>query len=233
MSMLLMAKAMTMKVGNPLRKLVLLKLADNASDLGECWPSYQHIADQCEISKRSVMNHIDALCDAGLVRKEYRPGPKGNSSNVYHLNLHGAGDSLGGSAANSPGSAGDSLGGSAGAAPRTSHSFEPINEPIQQVANAPCEVHDVSSKYAFSGNVIRLNHEHFQKWKTLYRNIDLVYELNRLDIEFTAEKPKNWFITASQKLSYQNKQSSVRPMQKTAVNQSHWNDKEEWENNFL
>jgi hypothetical protein len=33
-SMLLMAKAMTMKVGNPLRKLVLLKLADNASDLG-------------------------------------------------------------------------------------------------------------------------------------------------------------------------------------------------------
>ncbi|MFB4843098.1 helix-turn-helix domain-containing protein [Enterobacter hormaechei subsp. steigerwaltii] len=261
--MLLMAKAMTMKVGNPLRKLVLLKLADNASDLGECWPSYQHIADQCEISKRSVMNHIDALCDAGLVRKEYRPGPKGNSSNVYHLNLHGAGDSLGGSAANSPGSAGDSLGGGAanspgsagdslgggaanspgsagdslgggaGAAPRTSHSFEPINESIQQVANAPCEVHDVSSKYAFAGNVIRLNHEHFQKWKSLYRNIDLVYELNRLDIEFTAEKPKNWFITASQKLSYQNKQSAGRPVQKTAVNQSHWNDKDEWENNFL
>lgn len=231
--MLLMAKAMTMKVGNPLRKLVLLKLADNASDLGECWPSYQHIADQCEISKRSVMNHIDALCDAGLVRKEYRPGPKGNSSNVYHLNLHGAGDSLGGSAANSPGSAGDSLGGSAGAAPRTSHSFEPINEPIQQVANAPCEVHDVSSKYAFAGNVIRLNHDHFQKWEALYRNIDLVYELNRLDIEFTAEKPKNWFITASQKLSYQNKQSASRPIQKTAVNQSHWNDKDEWENNFL
>ena len=231
--MLLMAKAMTMKVGNPLRKLVLLKLADNASDLGECWPSYQHIADQCEISKRSVMNHIDALCDAGLVRKEYRPGPKGNSSNVYHLNLHGAGDSLGGSAANSPGSAGDSLGGSAGAAPRTSHSFEPINEPIQQVANAPCEVHDVSSKYAFAGNVIRLNHEHFQKWRDLYRNIDLVYELNRLDIEFTAEKPKNWFITASQKLSYQNKQSAGRQIQKTAVNQSHWNDKDEWENNFL
>lgn len=128
--MLLMAKAMTMKVGNPLRKLVLLKLADNASDLGECWPSYQHIADQCEISKRSVMNHIDALCDAGLVRKEYRPGPKGNSSNVYHLSLHGAGDSLVGSAGNSPGGAGDSLGGSAGAAPRTSNSFEPVKEPL-------------------------------------------------------------------------------------------------------
>lgn len=110
-----MVKAMKVKVGNPLRKLVLLKLADNASDHGECWPSYQHIADQCEISKRSVMNHIDALCECGLVKKELRPGPKGNSSNVYRLDFS---------------SAGDSLGGSAGAAPRISHSFEPVNESV-------------------------------------------------------------------------------------------------------
>ena len=115
MSMELMVKAMKVKVGNPLRKLVLLKLADNASDHGECWPSYQHIADQCEISKRSVMIHIDALCECGLVKKELRPGPKGNSSNVYRLDFS---------------SAGDSLGGSAGAAPRISHSFEPVNESV-------------------------------------------------------------------------------------------------------
>lgn len=113
-----MVKAMKVKVGNPLRKLVLLKLADNASDHGECWPSYQHIADQCEISKRSVMNHIDALCECGLVKKELRPGPKGNSSNVYRLDFSSAGDSLGGSASrslpsagDSPHGAGDSLGG--------------------------------------------------------------------------------------------------------------------------
>ncbi len=96
MSMDLMVQAMKIKVGNPLRKLVLLKLADNASDLGECWPSYQHIADQCEISKRSVMNHIEALCECGLIKKELRTGPKGNSSNVYQLNLRSAGDSPGG-----------------------------------------------------------------------------------------------------------------------------------------
>ena len=143
MSMDLMVQAMKIKVGNPLRKLVLLKLADNASDLGECWPSYQHIADQCEISKRSVMNHIEALCECGLIKKELRTGPKGNSSNVYQLNLRSAGDSPGGSANRSlpgagdslPGAgdslpgAGDSPGGSAGAAPRISHSFEPVNEP--------------------------------------------------------------------------------------------------------
>ncbi|ELZ9357006.1 MULTISPECIES: helix-turn-helix domain-containing protein [Citrobacter freundii complex] len=119
--MMLMVKAMQIKVGNPLRKLVLLKLADNASDQGECWPSYQYIADQCEISKRSVMSHIDDLCQSGLLKKVFRKGPKGNSTNIYILTLPSAGDSL-------P-SAGDSLGGSAGAAPRISHSFEPVNEP--------------------------------------------------------------------------------------------------------
>ena len=139
MSMDLMVQAMKIRVGNPLRKLVLLKLADNASDLGECWPSYQHIADQCEISKRSVMNHIEALCEGGLIKKERRTGPKGNSSNVYQLNLRSAGDSPGGSANRSlPGAgdslpgAGDSPGGSAGAAPRISHSFEPVNEPVNE-----------------------------------------------------------------------------------------------------
>ena len=139
MSMELMVKAMKIRVGNPLRKLVLIKLADNASDQGECWPSYQHIADQCEISKRSVMNHIAALCDSGLVKKVTRKGEKGNSSNIYLLHLDGAGDSLGGSAnnslsgaANSPGSAGVAPGGSAGDSPRTSHSFEPVKEPVNE-----------------------------------------------------------------------------------------------------
>ncbi|UIZ73744.1 helix-turn-helix domain-containing protein [Raoultella ornithinolytica] len=139
MSMDLMVQAMKIKVGNPLRKLVLLKLADNASDLGECWPSYQHIADQCEISKRSVMNHIQALCECGLIKKELRTGPKGNSSNVYQLNLPSAGYSPGGSANRSLPGATDSLPGagyspegSAGAAPRISHSFEPVNEPVNE-----------------------------------------------------------------------------------------------------
>ncbi|OIV47334.1 hypothetical protein BK025_05015 [Sodalis sp. TME1] len=90
MSMSLMAKAMNIKVGNPIRKLVLLKLADNANDKGECWPSYQHIADHCECSKSTVRDHIDALEKAGLLVKENRTGTnngKGNVSNVYHLKL--------------------------------------------------------------------------------------------------------------------------------------------------
>lgn len=140
MSMGLMVAAMKLRVGNPLRKLVLIKLADNASDVGECWPSYQHIADQCEISKRSVMNHITALCEAGLLRKEIRKGgPKGNSSNVYFLTLEGGGAPPAPgvvqqihqcSAAGSPPSESPALGGSAAAAPRISNSLEPVMEPV-------------------------------------------------------------------------------------------------------
>lgn len=81
-----------------------------------------------------------------------------------------------------------------------------------QAADAACDdagadVHEISSRYAFEGNIVRLNHKDYDAWKRLYPNINLEYELSRLDIEFSREKPKNWFITASQKLSYQNKQA--------------------------
>lgn len=156
MSMELMVKAMKARVGSPLRKLVLIKLADNANDMGECWPSYQHIADQCEMSRRSVMSHIETLCKGGLVRKEIRKGgPKGNSSNIYVLMLSdGAKLSLPPSEPPAPGgespalgsenaappSENAALGGSEGSAPRTSHSFEsvsePVSEPLQPAADA-------------------------------------------------------------------------------------------------
>ncbi len=207
--MILMAKAMQLKVGNPSRKLVLIKLADNANDKGECFPSYQHVADQCEISRRSVINHIDALCEQGLVRKVYRSGEKGNSSNVYILNLDGAKISPP-SEKSAPEvvkqfhqpSEISAPPPSEKSAPRTSHSFEPVNEPKDNTQ--PLAV-TAKSRYAFEGEVIRLNQKDFTEWQSLYSNIDLEHELRRLDIEFRADKPKNWFITASQKLNYQNK----------------------------
>lgn len=87
MSMNLMAKAMNIRVGNPLRKLVLIKLADNANDKGECWPSYQHIADQCEIGRSTVKSHIRALETLGLLRREFRRNGELNQSNLFYLTL--------------------------------------------------------------------------------------------------------------------------------------------------
>ncbi|EDX6823397.1 helix-turn-helix domain-containing protein [Salmonella enterica subsp. enterica serovar Inverness] len=134
MSMTLMARAMAIKTGNPIRKLVLIKLADNANDNGECWPSYQHIADHCECSRSAVRTHIDALIGMGVLTKENRMGinnGKGNTSNVYYLNLDNPvppkstapvpSKITGMTLENTPPMP---CGGT-----RTSHSFEPVNEP--------------------------------------------------------------------------------------------------------
>ena len=134
MSMTLMARAMAIKTGNPIRKLVLIKLADNANDNGECWPSYQHIADHCECSRSAVRTHIDALIGMGVLTKENRMGinnGKGNTSNVYYLNLDTPvppkstapvpSKITGMPLENTPPMP---CGGT-----RTSHSFEPVNEP--------------------------------------------------------------------------------------------------------
>lgn len=133
--MSLMAKAMGVKVGNSLRKLVLIKLADNANDKGECWPSYQHIADQCECSKSAVRNHIDALEDMGLIKRENRVGVnngKGNTSNVYYLNLDVTPmppKSTGVCHEIAPPMPSDGTPPMPSDGTRTSHYFEPVTEP--------------------------------------------------------------------------------------------------------
>ncbi|WP_440866685.1 helix-turn-helix domain-containing protein [Symbiopectobacterium purcellii] len=149
MSMSLMAKAMNIKVGNPIRKLVLLKLADNTNDKGECWPSYQHIADHCECSKSTVRDHIDALEKAGLLVKENRTGTnngKGNASNVYYLKLDNPMPTT-----STPPVPGNGTPMPVGGTPpvptggtRTSHSFEPVIEPVK---NIPLPLADKKNKF--------------------------------------------------------------------------------------
>lgn len=143
MSMELMVKAMNIRVGNSNRKLVLIKLADNANDLGECWPSYQHIADACEMSKSTVKAHVRELEKAGLVYREFRRDGKLNKSNLFHLSLDKAMQSSG--ADSDPvgqilpeGGASAALGGGANSAPRTSHSFESVNEPEDIAPHGEC-----------------------------------------------------------------------------------------------
>ena len=154
MSMQLMACAMSLKVGNPLRKLVLLKLADNANDKGECFPSYQHIADQCEISRRAVMGHIRELEKAGYLKIKRRKNGKENQSNVFYLTLKKGGEpaALGGSELsappserNAPPSESAALGGSESGSPITSHSFEPVIEPTPLPPNSAGKVDAVAS----------------------------------------------------------------------------------------
>lgn len=131
MSMELMVKAMKAKVGNPLTKLVLIKLADNANDQGECWPSYRHISDQCEISRSTAMRHVGILETNGFLRKEHRfGGVKGNSSNLFHLTIEG-GRVV---SQSDQGGVTERLGGGVTETPRTSHSLEPVIEPMSSAS---------------------------------------------------------------------------------------------------
>ncbi|HHF3617647.1 TPA: helix-turn-helix domain-containing protein [Haemophilus influenzae] len=134
MSMRLMVQAMNCKVGNPARKLVLLKLADNANDDGICFPSYQYIADKCEMTRRSAINHIEYLIKMGLVSKKERKNKDGSISNLYFLHLEQGSENI------SLGSENFSLGGSENISPRTSHSLEPVNEPKKTTQKSESEM---------------------------------------------------------------------------------------------
>lgn len=83
MSIKLMAMAFDARVSNPLRKLVLLKLCDHANEKGQCWPSFNYIADQCEISRRSAITHIQALIEDGYLTSESRFKDGEQTTNMY------------------------------------------------------------------------------------------------------------------------------------------------------
>ncbi|HHF3818521.1 TPA: helix-turn-helix domain-containing protein [Haemophilus influenzae] len=133
MSMRLMVQAMNCKVGNPARKLVLLKLADNANDDGICFPSYQYIADKCEMTRRSAISHIECLIKMGLVSKKERKNKDGSISNLYFLHLEQGSENF------ALGGENISLG-SEIFAPITSHSLEPVNEPKKTTQKSESEM---------------------------------------------------------------------------------------------
>lgn len=53
-------------------KLVLLALADNANDEGNCAPSMKRIAQKCSLTERAVLNNINLLELGGFVLRENR-----------------------------------------------------------------------------------------------------------------------------------------------------------------
>nr|DAQ03613.1 MAG TPA: helix-turn-helix domain protein [Bacteriophage sp.] len=148
MSMRLMVQAMNCEVGNPARKLVLLKLADNANDDGVCFPSYQYIADKCEMSKRSAISHIDDLIKMGFVSKKARKNKDGSSTNLYILHLtNGSENSALRGEKFALGSENSALGGSENSAPITSHSFNlSINRVSDDEISANAEHADEKTK---------------------------------------------------------------------------------------
>lgn len=68
------------------KKFVLVALADNADQHGICFPSYTHIQEKTSLSRRAVIDNIQALAEEGIIEKVGRA--RANSStttNAYRI----------------------------------------------------------------------------------------------------------------------------------------------------
>lgn len=86
MSIQAVSWAIQQRTGGPTEKAVLVALANYADARGECYPSYGRIAEDCEVSRRTVIRVIERLCEIGLVEKSAntRHGG-GDTTNIYRL----------------------------------------------------------------------------------------------------------------------------------------------------
>jgi hypothetical protein len=89
MSHYMTALAMKQKGLKPAAKIVLYWLADHHNEsTGACFPSLRVLAEECEMSKRSVQDHLDTLEAAGLIQRRARSRENGSqTSNGYVLNF--------------------------------------------------------------------------------------------------------------------------------------------------
>ncbi|HHE9089930.1 TPA: helix-turn-helix domain-containing protein [Haemophilus influenzae] len=238
MSMRLMVQAMNCKVGNPARKLVLLKLADNANDDGICFPSYQYIADKCEMTRRSAINHIEYLIKMGLVSKKERKNKDGSISNLYFLHLEQGSENfaLGGENI-SLGSENFALGGSENISPRTSHSLEPVNEPKKTTQKSESEM--LLEQFGITGQLAKDFIAHRKAKKGIINQT----QLNRLQkqadkagisiceaVEICIERNWQGFNASWDWRDEKLRTSQAQKMSFEEKNALPWNRPEDWEN---
>ncbi|WP_118867465.1 helix-turn-helix domain-containing protein [Haemophilus haemolyticus] len=238
MSMRLMVQAMNCEVGNPARKLVLLKLADNANDDGICFPSYQYIADKCEMTRRSAISHIEYLIKMGLVSKKERKNKDGSISNLYFLHLEQGSEifALGGENI-SLGSENFALGGSENISPRTSHSLEPVNEPKKTTQKSESEM--LLEQFGITGQLAKDFIAHRKAKKGVINQT----QLNRLQkqadkagisiceaVEICIERNWQGFNASWDWRDEKLRTSQAKKMSFEEKNALPWNRPEDWEN---
>ena len=73
----------------PAAKIVLIQLADfHNKETGQCNPSAQRLADECEMGRATLFRHMTTLEECGLVTRHARgDGDGGRGANQYELHL--------------------------------------------------------------------------------------------------------------------------------------------------
>ncbi len=68
-------------------KLILLKLADNASDEGYCFPSIGRIAHECSCSRSTVYRILGMLESGKLIKRYHRFFESKQKSSEFYINI--------------------------------------------------------------------------------------------------------------------------------------------------
>lgn len=86
MSIDAMTWAYSQTTSTPLQKFVLVTLGDRSNDAGVVWVSRRYLSERCSMSMSTVKRNLDALEDAGFIRRRKRDRENGShSSNVIVL----------------------------------------------------------------------------------------------------------------------------------------------------
>lgn len=82
------ASVMAARLNSSKEKLVLLCLADYASDEdGQCWPAVRSLSAKAELSERAVQQSLRKLAELGLITVRRRSAEGVSLTNIYRLNL--------------------------------------------------------------------------------------------------------------------------------------------------
>ena len=197
---------------------VLAALGAFADRSGKCWPATTTLAQKLGISDRQVRTGLRNLEACGHLCTEHRPGRR----SVYLLVREPANPGTLPSGVN-PGTSASGVGdnpgtlpsgGAEGELPGTPEGELPPNDTINDTLN------DDAARYAFAGEVIRLNKEHLESWRQRYHAIpDLEAELAGLDSWYVgtdAKKGKGWFHRAQRSLNekHQERLATKQPQQR-------------------
>lgn len=79
--------AFKQKCRSATQKLVLAKIAENANEQGECFPSVKRIATEVQLTPRTVRRALHELAIDGFVSIAPRFNHKGQTSNLYLLTI--------------------------------------------------------------------------------------------------------------------------------------------------
>ncbi len=184
---------------------VLCALGAFANREGRCWPATTTLANDLGISTRQIRRCLRTLEMSGYLRTEHKHGQRSSYSIIRDATNPGH---PGSGVTQNPGHGGSGVGpdpghpGSGGAdtqVPGTPDTQVPPKDSTKDTMK------EDAARYAFKGEVIRLNTEDLETWRKRYHAIpDLEAELAGLDSWYAGVDPKkgkSWFHRAQGSLN--------------------------------